>query len=33
MFMWVISAICLFWMHNVIRIKERKQNPDAQKNF
>ena len=31
MFMWVISAICLFWMHNVIRIQERKQHPEAQK--
>ena len=31
MFMWVISCICLFWMHNVIRIQERKQHPEAQK--
>ncbi len=31
MFMWVISVICLFWMHNVIQIMERKEHPEAQK--
>jgi NNP family nitrate/nitrite transporter-like MFS transporter len=31
MFMWVISCICLFWMHNTIRVMERKERPDDQK--
>ncbi len=30
MFMWVISVICLFWMHNVIRKKARDQQPETQ---
>lgn len=33
MFMWVISVICLFWMHNVIRAAEREQRPETQKHI
>ena len=33
MFMWVISVICLFWMHNVIRKAERVQQPETQKHI
>lgn len=29
MFMWVISCICLFWMHNVIQIMLRKESPES----
>ncbi len=29
MFMWVISAICLFWMHNVIVHMMRRESPEA----
>jgi NNP family nitrate/nitrite transporter-like MFS transporter len=29
MFMWVVSVICLFWMHNTIQVMERKQHPEA----
>ncbi len=31
MFMWVVSVVCLFWMHNVIQIMEQQDNPEAQK--
>jgi len=31
MFMWVVSCICLFWMHNIIRIMERRERPEDQK--
>ncbi len=30
MFMWIISVICLFWMHNVIRKMAREQRPETQ---
>jgi len=30
MFMWVISVICLFWMHNVIQRIEQKERPEEQ---
>ncbi|GMR17194.1 MAG: nitrate/nitrite transporter [Gammaproteobacteria bacterium] len=30
MFMWVLSVVCLFWMHNVIRKKAREQQPETQ---
>ena len=30
MFMWVISVICLFWMHNVIRKLARDEQPETQ---
>ena len=33
MFMWVISCICLFWMHNVIQSMMRKETPEAVKRF
>jgi NNP family nitrate/nitrite transporter-like MFS transporter len=33
MFMWVISCICLFWMHNVIQSMERAEHPEATKYF
>jgi NNP family nitrate/nitrite transporter-like MFS transporter len=33
MFMWVISCICLFWMHNVIQLAERAENPEATRGF
>lgn len=29
MFMWVISCICLFWMHNVIQTMVRRESPEA----
>ena len=31
MFMWVISVVCLFWMHNVIRKMARDQEPERQR--
>ncbi len=31
MFMWLISVICLFWMHNAIQIVERRERPEVQK--
>lgn len=31
MFMWLISVICLFWMHNAIQIVERRERPEIQK--
>lgn len=33
MFMWVISVICLFWMHNVVRKMSRDQHPEMQKHI
>jgi len=30
MFIWVISVICLFWMHNVIRKMSHEQQPETQ---
>jgi NNP family nitrate/nitrite transporter-like MFS transporter len=33
MFMWVVSVICLFWMHNVIQIMERKERPEDLKHI
>ena len=33
MFMWVISCICLFWMHNVIQMMTREETPEAVKSF
>ena len=33
MFMWVISCVCLFWMHNVIQSMERREHPEATKRF
>jgi len=33
MFMWVISVICLFWMHNVVRKKARSTQPEEQSNI
>jgi len=33
MFMWVISCICLFWMHNVIQSMERAEHPEATRRF
>lgn len=30
MFVWVTSCICLFWMHNVIQIMERREHPESQ---
>ncbi len=33
MFMWVISCICLFWMHNVIQSMERAEHPEETKYF
>jgi NNP family nitrate/nitrite transporter-like MFS transporter len=33
MFMWVLSCICLFWMHNVIQIMERKERPERTVHF
>lgn len=33
MFMWVISCICLFWMHNVIQKMERLEHPEATRYF
>ena len=33
MFMWVISCICLFWMHNVVQIATRKETPEAVQHF
>jgi NNP family nitrate/nitrite transporter-like MFS transporter len=29
MFMWVVSVVCLFWMHNTIQAMEREQHPEA----
>jgi hypothetical protein len=29
MFMWVISCICLFWMHNVVVGMMRRETPHA----
>jgi NNP family nitrate/nitrite transporter-like MFS transporter len=33
MFMWVLSCICLFWMHNVIQWMDRTERPEDTKNF
>jgi NNP family nitrate/nitrite transporter-like MFS transporter len=33
MFMWVLSCICLFWMHNVIQLAERRERPEHSKHF
>jgi len=33
MFMWVISVICLFWMHNVIQRMEHLEHPEETKLF
>ena len=33
MFMWVLSVICLFWMHNVIQLAERRERPEHTKHF
>jgi NNP family nitrate/nitrite transporter-like MFS transporter len=33
MFMWVISCICLFWMHNVIQSMDRTEHPEDTKYF
>jgi NNP family nitrate/nitrite transporter-like MFS transporter len=33
MFMWVISCICLFWMHNVVQISTRKETPQTVHHF
>ncbi len=33
MFMWVISVICLFWMHNVIQHMEQKERPEEQRHI
>jgi NNP family nitrate/nitrite transporter-like MFS transporter len=33
MFMWVISCICLFWMHNVVQHITHKETPEAAKHF
>jgi NNP family nitrate/nitrite transporter-like MFS transporter len=33
MFMWVISVVCLFWMHNVIQRMERLEHPEATRRF
>lgn len=33
MFMWVISCICLFWMHNVVQLKMRREHPEYTKNI
>lgn len=33
MFMWVISCICLFWMHNVIQRAERLKRPTVMRHF
>lgn len=30
MFVWVVSCICLFWMHNVIQLMERRERPEIQ---
>jgi NNP family nitrate/nitrite transporter-like MFS transporter len=33
MFMWVLSCVCLFWMHNVIQVMERKDRPERAHHF
>ncbi len=33
MFMWVISCVCLFWMHNVIQSMERAEHREATRRF
>jgi NNP family nitrate/nitrite transporter-like MFS transporter len=33
MFMWVLSCICLFWMHNVIQHADRVDRPEGTKHF
>jgi NNP family nitrate/nitrite transporter-like MFS transporter len=33
MFMWVLSCICLFWMHNVIQWMDRTKRPEHTKHF
>ena len=33
MFMWVISVVCLFWMHNVIQRMEREAHPEETRRF
>ena len=33
MFMWVLSVICLFWMHNVIQLAEHRERPEHTKHF
>ena len=33
MFMWVISVVCLFWMHNVIQRMEHLEHPEETKLF
>jgi NNP family nitrate/nitrite transporter-like MFS transporter len=33
MFMWVISVVCLFWMHNVIQRMERLEHPEETRRF
>jgi NNP family nitrate/nitrite transporter-like MFS transporter len=33
MFMWVISCICLFWMHNVIQRMEHLEHPEETRRF
>ncbi len=33
MFMWVLSCICLFWMHNIIQRTEHADRPEETKHF
>jgi len=30
MFMWVLSVICLFWLHNVVQHIQRKEHPESE---
>jgi NNP family nitrate/nitrite transporter-like MFS transporter len=30
MFMWVLSVICLFWLHNVVQRMQRKEHPESE---
>ncbi|MDP7060484.1 MAG: MFS transporter [Candidatus Marinimicrobia bacterium] len=30
MFMWVLSAICLFWLHNVVQLIQRREHPESE---
>jgi len=33
MFMWVLSVICLFWLHNVVQHIHRKEHPESEHKF
>jgi NNP family nitrate/nitrite transporter-like MFS transporter len=30
MFMWVLSVICLFWLHNVVQLIQRREHPESE---